>query len=199
MKKIYLYAVAITFAFTSCDVNDEQAQKPMDYQSKTTSQGQVDIPTLYKDLIHTYNAPAVMTKAIALTSFQNHALNNAIFRSIAKQEDYEAISISEFETVLSSDSSLISTLNYKLIVKSYITKIIDCEDNIYSAITNDVNLTKEERSFLINCYLVSNSTSDGTPNNWKKSKTIAFAYGYQKSLAQAIMYAGAVEILNNQI
>ncbi|MDN3708167.1 hypothetical protein QW060_13735 [Myroides ceti] len=199
MKKIYLYAVAITLAFASCDVNDEQAQESMDYQSKTTSQAQVDVATLYKDLIHTYNAPAVMTNPIALASFQDHALNNAVFRSIAKEQDYNAINISEFETVLSSDTSLINTFSYRSIVKSYILRIIDGEYNLNSVITNDVNLTKDERVFLINCYLVSNSTSDGTPNNWKKSKTIAFAYGHQKSLAQAIILAGAVEILNNQI
>ena len=55
-------------------------------------------------------------------------------------------------------------------------------------------ITNESERHLIETLFALHSNGNGDDDKWNRKKNIAFAYGAQYSLTQAVLYTGAIEL-----
>src|SRR5690606_5389462 len=103
---------------------------------------------------------------------------------------YEKINVEQLLILTQANLDFIKQLSYTKQTKQAIYAIIDKQftSDMAQLITNENERLLIETLFALH----SNGNDD---DYWKNKKNIAFAYGSQYSFTQAVLYAGAIELL----
>lgn len=186
MKHFFLWAVAISAFFSSCETADEYISNPnmndVAYENQYRSLSNYEV---YTNVVSGFTYDNKQSHYNNLLQFELHVNN-----SIPNGNIYEAINFTHLTVLENTDATYINQLNYSIDAKAMIVSILDGTFN-----TDSLTLITdtEEQNLITTLYAIHN---DGNGDDeWKNNKTIAFAYGAQYNLTQAILYAGAINLL----
>ncbi len=185
MKKIYLYAVALSFAFTSCS-SDAWVENDLTHTAvyKTAQPSSlIDlITTIESDCIGiTYEDVQSRISAVERIAFQNRDFQKLAQKGycIPKVSDWTYLSTTE-------KTDVIEELNYSETVKSYLYAMLIDQQEFADSFFMNTSLSVSEQQLLETCRLL-NDNGDDDP--WKDTRPITFAYGYQTSEANGVLMA----------
>ena len=193
MKRFFLYAVAIAALCSSCETEDEAFATETNKQSNTLHQAKGvkanDYQT-YQSILNSFVYNHQQTYQENLLLFEGHV--NRQMLNYVPQETYK------YEKINTEQVLVLQQVNADYIEKLVYTK--QTKEAIYAIIGNRFNsdmvelITNEsERNLIENLFALHSNGNDD--DLWNRNKTIAFAYGAQYSLTQAVLYAGAIELL----
>ena len=193
MKRFFLYAVAITALCSSCETEDEVFATETNKQSNTLHQAkgvQANDYQTYQSILNSFEYNHQQTYQENLLLFEGHV--NRQMLNYVPQETYiyEKINTEQLLVLQQVDADYIEKLVY--------TK--QTKEAIYAIIGNRFNsdmvelITNESERNLIETLFALNSNGNGDDDKWNGKRNIAFAYGSQYSLTQAVLYAGAIEL-----
>lgn len=192
MKRFFLYAVAIAALCSSCETEDEAFATETNNQTNTLHQAKgvktSDYQT-YQSILKSFDYNTQQTYQENVLLFEGH-VNRQMLNCVPQETyKYERINTEQLLVLKQVDADFIKQLAY--------TK--ETKQAIYSIVSNRFNsdathlITNESEHNLIQTLfaLHSNGNDDDL---WNRKKNIAFAYGAQYSLTQAVLYAGAIEL-----
>ena len=188
MKKIYLYAVALSSVFAGCSsdtlVEDNMATNTnIAYKAKTQSslaELVTEISTGCKDITFT-DAESL------IASVEYEAFKSRDFRELAAQ-GYGTPTPGDWNYISdTAKSDIINRLSYSPAVKSYLYAIIVDNQGFSESFFENSSLTGYEKQLLETCRLLNDYGDDKDLDN--DMRPIAFAYGYQTSEANAVIMA----------
>lgn len=178
MKHFFLWAVAISAFFSSCETADEYISNPnmndVAYENQYRSLSNYEV---YTNVVSGFTYDNKQSHYNNLLQFELHVNN-----SIPNGNIYEAINFTHLTVLENTDATYINQLNYSIDAKAMIVSILDGTFN-----TDSLTLITdtEEQNLITTLYAIHN---DGNGDDeWKNNKTIAFAYGAQYNLTQAIL------------
>lgn len=193
MKRFFLYAVAITALCSACETENEVFATETKEQSNTLHQAKGvkanDYQT-YQSIMNSFVYNKSQTHEENLLLFEEHV--NQQIPDYIKQEtySYEKINNDQLAVLKQADATFIEQLAYTKETKQAIQTILSnhFDGDVMRLITNE-----DERNLIATLYtLYSNGNGDDL---WNDKKNIAFAYGAQYNFTQAVLYAGAIELL----
>src|SRR5690606_6708085 len=125
-----------------------------------------------------------------LLLFEQH-VNRQMLNYVPQETyTYEKINTEQLLMLKQADTNYIEQLVYTKETKLVIYAIIgnQFKSDMVQLITNE-----SERHLIETLFTLDNNGNDD--DLWNRNKTIAFAYGAQYNLTQAVLYAGAIELL----
>lgn len=192
MKRFFLHAVAITALCSSCETEDDVFATETNNQNNTLHQEkgvQANDYQTYQSILNTFEYNTQQTYQKNLLLFEGHV--NLQMLNYVPQETYkyEKINTEQLLVLQQVDADYIEKLVYTKQTKQVIYAIISNRFNndMVQLITNE-----SERNLIENLFALHSNGNDD--DLWNRNKTIAFAYGAQYSLTQAVLYAGAIEL-----
>lgn len=192
MKHFFLWAVAISALCSSCETADESILENNTLPNKVlkAQQRTIDDYNLYKNVINSFVYNKQLSHNNNLLRFQQH-----VNYMLPNGSTTEVIDFTQLSLLENANENYINQLNYSVETKLIINTIINENFNIDSltVITN-----AQEINMLNTLYAVHNNGNGNDDDNWKDRKTIAFAYGAQYNLTNAVLYAGAIDLIKYQ-
>lgn len=192
MRKIYLYAVALSLVFTACSSDDTFIEDPIGtkvtYMAKTPS-SLTELITDISDDCKAINHPD-MERRIAMV--ESEAFKYGEFHELIRQ-GYDTPTPEDWAYIVStSKSKIINELNYSPLVKAYLYAMIIEQQSYPDSFFENLSLNENEKLLLETCRILNNK--DDNEEHWKKTKPVAFAYGYQTSKANGVLMAVLVSL-----
>jgi len=193
MKRFFIYAVAITALCTSCETENELIPTETNSKSITSFVAKDSKPNdyqIYTSILNnfTYNPLKTYEENIALfEQYVNHEISNYI---PLDSHNYEKIDREQLLALEQADKTFVAQLVYTKETKQVINDILE---NRYN--TNNAQLITDENEQNLIQTLVA-LYGNGDDNKWNGNRNIAFAYGAQYNITKAILYAGAIELMN---
>jgi len=187
MRHFFLWAVAISALCSSCETADEtffENHKAPDVKLETKHRKLSDYD-IYKNTVNSFEYNKKQSHYNNLLQFEQHVNN-----SVPNGTTYEAINFVRLSALEHTDATFVSQLMYSTNTKAAIVGILDGTFNIgnLTLITDT-----DEQNLIMTLYALHN---DGNGDDeWKNNRTIAFAYGAQHNLTQAILYAGTLNLV----
>lgn len=191
MKKIYLYAVALSLVFAGCSsdtlVEDNMTTNTnIAYKAKTQSslaELVTEISTGCEDITFTDTESLI-------ASVEYEAFKSRAFRELAVQ-GYDTPTPDDRDYISdTAKSDIINGLSYSPAVKSYLYAMVVDNQRFSESFFENSSLTGYEKQLLETCRLLSNEDNGGgNTNDWGNIRPLAFAYGYQTSEANAVIMA----------
>lgn len=195
MKRFFIYAVAITALCTSCETENELIPTETNTKSITSFVAKDSKPNdyqIYTSITNnfTYNHLKTYEENIALfEQYVNHEIPNYI---PLDSHIYEKIDREQLLDLEQADKTFITQLVYTQETKQVINDILE---NRYN--TNNAQLiTGKNEQNLVQTLAVLYRNGNGDDTKLNEKRNIAFAYGAQYNITQAILYAGAIELMN---
>lgn len=192
MKRFFIYAVAITALCTSCETENELLIKENNTKTKTSpvaKDSKVNDYQIYTDIINNFTYDHLKTYEENIVLFEQY-VNQEIPNYIPlENHGYEKIKREQLLALQQADKTFVTQLVYTQETKQVIYDILE---NRYN--TNNTQLITDENEQNLIQTLVA-LYGNGDDNKWNGKKSIAFAYGAQYNITQAILYAGAIELL----
>jgi len=194
MKRFFLYAVAISALCSSCETEDEAFATETHNQTNTLHQPkgvEVNDYQMYQSILNSFVYNNQQTHQENLLRFEEH-VNRQILNYVPKETyKYEKINTEQLLVLEQADTNFIEQLAYSKETKKAIYAIIGNSFNSDMArlITNE-----NERNLIETFFALQNNGGDDDDDKLNGKRTIAFAYGAQYSLTQAVLYAGAIEL-----
>lgn len=192
MKRFFLYAVAIAALCSSCETEDEAFATETNKQTNTLHQAKgvktSDYQT-YQSILKSFDYNTQQTYQENLLLFEGY-VNRQMLNYVPQETyKYENINTEQLLVLQQVDANYIEKLAYTKQTKQAIYAIIGNSFNsdMVQLITNLTERHLIETLFALH----SNGNDDDL---WNRKKNIAFAYGAQYSLTQAVLYAGAIEL-----
>ncbi|KAA5532969.1 hypothetical protein [Paenimyroides baculatum] len=187
MRHFFLWAVAISALCSSCETADEsifENQKASDVKLENNHRTLSDYD-LYTSVVSSFEYNKTQSHYNNQLEFEQHVNN-----SVLNGSTYEAINFARLSTLEHTDATFVSQLMYSTNTKAAIVGIL----NGTFIIGNLTLITDtDEQNLIMTLYALHN---DGNGDDeWKNNRTIAFAYGAQHNLTQAILYAGTVNLV----
>lgn len=187
MKHFFLWAVVISALCSSCETADESFTQDTVTSDKTLAiqHRKLSDYEVYKNAVSSFVYDKKQSHYNNQLQFEQHVNN-----SVPNGSTYEAINFDRLNMLEHSDTTLVSQLTYSTNTKAAIVAILNGTFNTgnLTLITNT-----EEHNLIVTLYALHN---DGNGDDeWKNNKTIAFAYGAQYNLKKAVLYAGAVNLI----
>jgi|SRR5690554_796006 len=196
MKRFFLSAVVISILCSSCETDNEVFTTEIgdnykSNQSTALSQAkgvEVNSYQTYQNIINSFVYDKQQTHQENLLLFEQHV--NQQIPNYVQQETYKYENIDNRQLWLlkQTDTSIIEVLAYSKETKLVIYAILN---NSFENTELDL-LTNESERNLVETLLALHSNGDDDEIN--DNRSIAFAYGAQYNLTQAILYAGAIEL-----
>src|SRR5690606_2869970 len=192
MKRFFLYAVAIAALCSSCEIEDETFATETNRQTNTLHQAKGvkanDYQT-YQSILNSFVYNNQQTYQENLLLFEQHVNRQMLNYVPQETHTYEKINTEQLLVLKKTDSDFIEQLVYTKETKQAIYAIIGKQFNsdMVQLITNE-----SERLLIENLFALH---GNGDDDKWNDKKNIAFAYGAQYNLTQAVLYAGAIELL----
>ena len=193
MKRFFLYAVAIAALCSSCETEDEAFATETNNQTNTLHQAKgvkANDYRTYQSVLNSFVYNNQQTYQENLLLFEGH-VNRQMLNYVPQETyKYEKINTEQLLVLQQVDADYIEKLVY--------TK--QTKQAIYAIIGNSFNsdmarlITNESERNLIETLFSLHNNGNGDDDKWNGNKTIAFAYGSQYSLTQAVLYAGAIEL-----
>ena len=193
MKRFFLYAVAISALCSSCETEDEAFAKETTNQTNALHQSkgvQANNYQTYQSILNSFVYNNHQTYQENLLLFEQH-VNQQMLNYVAQETyKYEKINTEQLLILTQASVDFIEQLSYTKQTKQAIYAIIDNQFNsdMVQLITNESEHRLIETLFA----LQSNGNDDDLLNG---KRNIAFAYGAQYSSTQAVLYAGAIDLL----
>lgn len=193
MKRFFLYAVAITALCSACETENEVFATETKEQSNTLHQAKGvkanDYQT-YQSIMNSFVYNKSKTYEENLLLFEEHV--NQQITYYVKQEiySYEKINQEQLAVLEKADVTFIVQLAYSKETKQVIHAILDgrFDGHIMQLITNE-----DEQNLIATLFALHSNGND--KDFWNDKRSIAFVYGAQYSFTQAVLYAGAIELL----
>lgn len=194
MKRFFLYAVAITALCSACETENEVFATETKEQSNTLHQAKGvkanDYQT-YQSIMNSFVYNKSQTHEENLLLFEEHV--NQQIPDYVKQETYSYEKINQEQLLLleKADVTFIEQLAYSKETKQAIHAILSnrFDGDVIQLITNE-----NERNLITTLFALHGNGNDND-DLWNRKKNIAFAYGAQYNFTQAVLYAGAIELL----
>lgn len=193
MKRFFLYAVAITALCSSCETEDEAFATETNRQTNVLYQAkgvQANDYQTYQSILNSFIYNNQQTYQENLLLFEQH-VNRQMLNYVPQETyKYEKINTEQLLMLKQADTNYIEKLVYTKETKLAIYAIIgkQFKSDMVQLITNE-----SERHLIETLFTLDNNGNDD--DLWNRNKTIAFAYGAQYNLTQAVLYAGAIELL----
>ena len=194
MKRFFLYAVAIAALCSSCEIEDETFATETNKQSNTLHQAkgaQANDYQTYQSILNSFVYNNQQTYQENLLLFEQH-VNRQMLNYVPQETyKYEKINTEQLLMLQHADTNYIQKLAY-----TEETKLA-----VYTIVSNKFNsdmvhlITNENERHLIETLFALHSNGNGDDNKLNGKRNIAFAYGAQYNLTQAVLYAGAIELL----
>lgn len=192
MKRFFLYAVAIAALCSSCETEDEAFATETNRQTNVLYQAkgvQANDYQTYQSILNSFVYNNQQTYQENLLLFEQH-VNRQMLNYVPQETyTYEKINTEQLLMLKQADTNYIEKLVYTKETKLAIYAIIGKQFNsdMVQLITNE-----SERLLIENLFALH---GNGDDDKWNDKKNIAFAYGAQYNLTQAVLYAGAIELL----
>lgn len=194
MKRFFLYAVAISALCSSCEIEDETFATETNRQTNYLYQGKSietnDYQT-YQSILNSFVYNNQQTYQENLLLFEQH-VNRQMLNYVSQETyTYEKINTEQLLMLQHADTNYIQKLAY-----TEETKLA-----VYTIVSNKFNsdmvhlITNENERHLIETLFALHSNGSGDDDLLNDKRSIAFAYGAQYNLTQAVLYAGAIELL----
>lgn len=194
MNRFFLYAVAITALCSSCETEDEtfatetKNQPNALYHAKGIEANDYQI---YQSILNSFVYNNEQTYQNNLLLFEAH-VNRLMLQYMHQETDgYKKINTEQLLMLQQADTNYIEKLAYTEETKQAIHAIVG--NNFNSETARLITNQKERR--LVETLVALHSNGNGNDNKWNGNRTIAFAYGAQYSFTQAVLYAGAIELI----
>ncbi|MBA5793023.1 hypothetical protein H1R17_05860 [Flavobacterium sp. xlx-214] len=193
MKRFFLYAVAITALCSACETENEVFATETKEQSNTLHQAKGvktnDYQT-YQSIMNSFVYNKSQTYEKNLLLFEEH-VNQQILNYV-KQEtySYEKINQEQLLVLKRADATFIEQLAYTKEAKQAIQTILS---NRFTSDAMQLIINEDEQNLIATLFALQGNGNDDDLLNGKRR--IAFAYGAQYSFTQAVLYAGAIELL----
>lgn len=192
MKHFYLWAVAISALCSSCETTNEPI-----LENNTATNQTLQIQQRMANDYETYNSVVssfVYNKQLShnnnLLLFEQH-VNNLII----SKNTYETLNLTQLSVLENTDEKFVSQLNYSTEAKTAITDILS---NTFTTSSLSTITNTKEYNLITTLYAIYGNDNGNGDDKWRDRKTIAFAYGAQYNLTQAILYAGAIDLMKFQ-
>ena len=192
MRYFFLWAVAISALCSSCETADESFSKNNNIPQEvfTTQQRKVNYYNVYKSVIDSFTYNEQLSHYNNLLQFQDH-VNSLVPNSTVT----EAIDFTQLNALENADEQFIDQLSYSTETKMAITAILNGTFNAdmltFISNTHEYDLINT----LYAIYSNGNGNGDDDDDHWKDRRIIAFAYGFQYNITQAVLYAGAIDLM----
>lgn len=194
MKRFFLYAVAISALCSSCETEDETFATETNRQTNDLYQGKSietnDYQT-YQSILNSFVYNNQQTYQENLLLFEQH-VNRQMLNYVPQETyTYEKINTEQLLMLKQADTNYIEKLVYTKETKQAIYAIIgkQFKSDMVQLITNE-----NERLLIENLFALHSNGNGNDDDLLNGKRTIAFAYGAQYSLTQAVLYAGAIEL-----
>lgn len=198
MKRFFLYAVAIAALCSSCETEDETFATETNNQTNTLHHAkgvEVNNYQMYQSILNSFVYNHQQTYQENLLLFEQHV--NRQMLNYVPHETYK------YEKINTEQLLILTQANVDFIEQLVYTK--ETKQAIYAIIGNSFNsdmarlITNENEQRLIETLFALHSNGNGNDDDLLNGKrNIAFAYGAQYSLTQAVLYAGAIELSAKQ-
>lgn len=196
MKRFFLYAVAIAALCSSCETEDETFATETNNQTNVLYHAkgvEVNNYQMYQSILNSFVYNTQQTHQENLLRFEQH-VNQQMLNYVPQETyKYEKINTEQLLMLQQADTNYIQKLAYTEETKLTIYAIISNRFN--SEATTLITNGNERRLAETLFELHGNGNDD---DFWNNKRTIAFAYGAQYSLTQAVLYAGAIELSAKQ-
>ena len=193
MKRFFLYAVAIAALCSSCETEDEAFATETNNQTNVLYQAkgvQANDYQTYQSVLNSFVYNNQQTYQENLLRFEEH-VNRQMLNYVPQETyTYEKINTEQLLMLKQADTNYIEKLAY-----TEETKLA-----VYTIVSNKFNsdmvhlITNENERHLIETLFALHSNGNGDDNKLNGKRSIAFAYGAQYNLTQAVLYAGAIEL-----
>lgn len=148
---------------------------------------------VYQNIVNTFVYDMQQTHQENLLRFEQHV--NHLMPNYGT-DVYESINFEQLGLLETAGEHFVEQLSYSMLTKEAIYKILN---QSFDPEVMTLPGNEPERRLIATLFvLYNNENGDDGDDEWKNKKTIAFAYGAQYSLTQAVLYAGAVELKRYQ-
>ena len=192
MKQFFLWAVVLSALCSSCETADETflEEKNNAHYATAKHSGEWNDYEVYQNIVNTFVYDMQQTHQENLTRFEQHV------NFVMVDEVYEPIDFEKLWLLENTEEHFVEQLSYSMLTKEAIYKILN---QSFDPEVMTLPGNEPERRLIATLFvLYNNENGDDGDDEWKNKKTIAFAYGAQYSLTQAVLYAGAVELKRYQ-
>lgn len=191
MKKFFLAAVALSALCSSCETADESFLKETKNETvitqMSTNLNSTDYQT-YKSIVASFVYTIDQSYTDNLKRFEQH-VNLLMPNNENGEFVYEAINYDDVTLLENANELFINELTFSPAFKEALY------NQLYKAEQPLEPLASEtENQLLRTLFTMHNDNNGDEDDKWKNRRTIAFAYGAQYSLKQAVLYAGAIEL-----
>lgn len=194
MKRFFLYAVAITALCSSCETEDETFATETNNQPNAMHHAkgvEANDYQIYQSILNSFVYNNEQTYQDNVLLFEAH-VNQQMLNYVTQETDgYEKINTEQLLVLEQADAYFIEQLAYTKAIKQTIHDIVG--NNFNSETVRLITNQKERR--LVETLVALHGNGDDNDDKLNGKRTIAFAYGAQYSLTQAVLYAGAIELI----
>lgn len=197
MKRFFLCAVAISALCSSCETEDEAFATETNNQTNALYEAknvEANHYQTYKNILNSFAYNNQQAYQENLLQFEQHVNQQIPYYVPQETYKYEKISSEKLLVLQQADTTFIEQLAYSKETKQAIYAIIANQFNSDTAHL----ITNESERLLIETLFALHSNGNGNGNDgdiWNRNRSIAFAYGAQYNITQAVLYAGAIELL----
>ena len=193
MKRFFLYAVAISALCSSCETEDEAFATETNNQNNALHHAKGVEATnyqTYQSILNSFVYNNQQTYQENLWLFEEHVNQQMLNYVPQEMYKYETINTEQLLILEQADADFIEQLVYSNETKQAIYAIVSNQFNseTIGLITNESERNLMETLFAFYSY------GNGDDDKLNDKRGIAFAYGSQYSLTQAVLYAGAIEL-----
>lgn len=186
MKKYYLLGAFVFIAFlTSCENSDQQYDelKTLNSQKAKFEDNENSYKT-YHSVVASFEYDKNEDYKYNLLQFEKHV------NSLVDPDEYKEIDFKQLEFLEKVDVEYVKQLNYSLELKTALNDLI-----LFDDFNSSEKISDKEEIILFQNVSSLHISDDGFDRLNRDRRTIAFAYGSQFSVKEAILYAGVLEFV----
>src|SRR5690554_43216 len=193
MKRIFLCAAAISVLCSSCESTDETFLKETNNTAGLAlqaKQSQVTDVEIYENIMKGFDYNDELLPQENLLLFEQHVNRQMANYVQPETYKYETIDSNQLLVLEQADAVFIEQLAYSATAKKMMYDLLNNNGDTELLFL----LENEQEHRLMEILFALQDSEEGDDDVWNGNRTIAFAYGAQYSFAQAVLYAGAVEL-----
>lgn len=194
MKRFFLYAVAIAAFCSSCETDDEVVATSSSTENLNTYLAKnVEFTDfqIYQNIINSFYYNNSKTYEENISLFEKHVNTKLLNYYPYDNMSFEKIDLIQLEILQADANLIIGQMKYSLVTKQIIYDIVNDRYNSLEVLKISNDFEKQ----LVQTLLSIKTNGNGEDNKLNDNRCIAYAYGAQYSIVQAILYAGAFELM----
>lgn len=194
MKRFFLYAVAIAAICSSCETDDEvflTSSTKENFENHFARNVETTDYQIYQNIVNSYDYNKNKTYEENIALFEEHVNFEVLNYYQYDNHTYTRIDFMQLGILQIANINFIGQLNYSNVMKQ---AIYDINENNYNHLNYQTIVNDFENNLIQTL-----SELYGNDNKLNKKRTIAYAYGAQYNIIQAILYAGAIELMQENI